>query len=143
MRYRNIMAEVEKRRLDGFWAGQKIDLSLALWKHFGGQPDDLEGLVSFFESNHFENVPAIRIKQDIWNAVAISQTAGAKRVVGHADVNTLSAVLPYTDIMILGRPMTDVIRDKLGLDSKFDTAIYSKDEHDLIIGALKEMTCAE
>jgi hypothetical protein len=143
MRYLSIMGETQKRRLDGFWAGQKIDLPLALWKHYGGNPEDLEGLVSFFESENFGNVPSIKIKQEIWNTLSMKQAEGLKGVTGHADVNILSSVLPYTDIMILGSNMTDVIRGRLGLDSKFDTEIYSADEHDLIKAALKEIARAD
>ena len=62
---------------------------------------------------------------------------------GPADVNILSSVLPYTDTMILGRKMTDVVRDMLRLDVKFDTEIYSVDEHDLIMAALKEIACPD
>ncbi len=99
-------------------------------------------MVSFFESEHFRDVPAIKIKQDMWNTLSMDRAEGVKRVTRHADVNILSAVLPYTDVMILGSNMTDVIRDRLGLDSKYDTEIYSAGEHDLIMAALKEIARA-
>jgi hypothetical protein len=143
MRYLSVMEETQKGSLDGFWSDQKIDLSLAVWKHYGGNPEGLEGLVSFFESENFKNVPSIKIKQAIWNALSIKHAEGLKRVTGYADVNILSSVLPYTDIMILGHNMTDVIRDSLGLDSTFDTEIYSMDEHGLIMTALKEIARAD
>jgi hypothetical protein len=143
MRYQSIMGEGQKRRLDGFWAGQKTDLPLAVWKHYGGNPENLEGLVSFFESENFRDVPSIKIKRDIWDALSIDPVKGPKRVPRHLDVNILSGVLPYTDIVILGCNMTDVIRDRLGLDSKFDTEIYSTDEHDLVMAAFKEIACSD
>lgn len=143
MRYLSIMEDSPKRRLDGFWAGQKVDLSLALWRQYGGNPESPDGLASFFESEHFSNVPAIRIKQDIWNRLSIDRTMGLQRATGHVDVNILSAVLSYTDIMILSPRMTDVIRDGLGFDVKFDAEIYSTDEHDLINAALKEIAWAD
>ena len=139
MRYLSMMGEVDKRHLEGFWAGQRIDLPLALWKYCGGNPEDLQGLLSFFESEHFRDVPAMKIKQDMWNTLSMDRAEGLGRATGHADVNVLSAVLPYTDVMILGSNMTDVIRGKLGFDSKFDTEIYGADEHDLIKAALKEI----
>ena len=55
------------------------------------------------------------------------------------DVNILSAVLPYTDMMILGREMTKVVRGVLGLDARFDTQIYGIDEEDRIMAALREV----
>ncbi|UCD88421.1 MAG: hypothetical protein JSV01_02570 [Desulfobacterales bacterium] len=143
MRYQSIMGEGQKRRLDGFWAGQKTDLPLAVWKHYGGNPENLEGLVSFFESENFRDVPSIKIKRDIWDALSIDPVKGPKGVPRQLDVKILSSVLPYTDIVILGRNMTDVIRDKLGLDSKFDTEIYSTDEHDLVMAAFKEIACSD
>ncbi len=139
LKYQGLMEEGERRHLDGFWAGQKTDLPLALWKHYGGAPEGLEGLVSFYESDYFGNVPAIEMKRDIWNALS-EPTKGLERLTGPADVNILSLVLPYTDIVILSRKMTDVVRDRLGLHAKCDTQIYSTDEHDLIMAALREIT---
>jgi hypothetical protein len=130
MKYGSIMEEAQKRRLDGFWAGQKLDLPIALWNHYGGKPEGLKGLVSFYESEHFKYVPAIKLKRNIWNTLSVNHMGG---------LNILSSVLPYTDIMILGRKMTDVVRDMLRLDVEFDTEIYSVDEHDLIMAALKEI----
>jgi hypothetical protein len=139
MRYHSMMEGAPKRRLDGFWAGQKIDLPLALWKHYGGTPEGLEGLISFYESEYFRNIPAIEIKRDIWNALS-EHEEGLRRVTGPADISILSSVLLYTDIMILGRKMTDVVRDRLELNAKFDTQVYSAEEHDLIMAALREIT---
>ncbi len=130
MKYQSVTGETQKRRFDGFWAGQKLDLPIALWNHYGGKPEGLEGLVSFYESKHFRDVPAIKIKRNIWNALSVNHSEG---------LNILSSVLPYADIMILGRKMTGVVRDMLRLDVEFDTEIYSVDEHDLIMAALKEI----
>ena len=134
MKYQSITGETQKRRFDGFWAGQKLDLPVALWNHYGGKPEGLKGLVSFYESKHFRDVPAIKIKRNIWNALSVNHSEG---------LNILSSVLSYTDIMILGRKMTDVVRDMLRLDVEFDTEIYSVDEHDLIMAALKEIACPD
>ena len=92
--------------------------------------------MSFFESEHFRDVPAMKIKQDMWNTLSMDRAEGLRGVTGQVDAKILSAVLPYTDVMILGSNMTDVIRGRLGLDSKYDTEIYSADEHDLIKAAL-------
>ena len=139
MKYRSRMGDAREGRLDGFWAGQKIDLAVSLWNHYGGKPEGLEGLASFYESEDFENVPAIRIKRDIWNAFSANHEEGLRRVTGPADVTIISSILPYTDIMILGRKMTDVLRDTLSLHVEFDTEVYSLDEHDLIMAAFKDL----
>jgi len=139
LKYQSLTEEGERRHLDGFWAGQKTDLPLALWKHYGGAPEGLEGLISFYESDYFGNVPAIEIKRDIWNALS-GPAKGLERLTGPADVSILSSVLSYTDIMILGREMTDVVRDRLGLGARFDTQIFSADEHGLIMAALRGIT---
>jgi hypothetical protein len=142
MKYHNIRGEAQKRDIESFWAGQKIDLSVALWNHYGGKPEGLEGLASFYESNHFRDVPAIKVKRNIWQALS-DHVEGLRRVTGPADVNILSSILPYADIIILGRKMTDVVRDRLELDLMFDTEIYSADEHDLIMAAFKEIACPD
>jgi hypothetical protein len=143
MKYQRGAGKAQKRHLDGFWAAQKTDLPLALWGHYGGRPEGLEGLASFYESEHFGSVPAIRIKREIWNALSANHTEGLGRVTGSADVIISSSVLPYTDIMILDRNMADVVRGRLRLDLEFDTEIYSVDEHDLIMNALKEIARSE
>jgi hypothetical protein len=137
-KYQGMIARAQERHLNGFWAGQKLDLPVALWDYLGGKPEGLRGLVSFYESEHFRDVPAIRIKRDIWNALS-GQAGGLKRVTGSADINALSSTLPYTDIMILGRKMTTVVRERLKLDSEFNTQVYCMDECDLIMSALKEI----
>ena len=139
MKYRSRMVDARKGSLDGFWARQKIDLAVSLWNHYGGKPEGLEGLASFYESEDFENVPAIKIKREIWNAFSANHEEGLRRVTGPADVSIISSILPYTDIMILGRKMTDVLRDTLSLNVEFDTEVYSLDEHDLIMAAFKEI----
>ena len=96
-------------------------------------------MASFYESEDFENVPSIKIKREIWNAFSANHEEGLRRVTGPADVSIISSILPYTDIMILGRKMTDVLRDTLSLNVEFDTEVYSSDEHDLIMAAFKEI----
>ena len=139
MKYRSGIGDERKGSLEGFWAGQKIDLAVSLWNHYGGKPEGLEGLASFYESEDFENVPAIKIKRDIWKAFSVNHEEGLRRVTGPADVTIISSVLPYADIMILGRKMTDVLRDTLSLNVEFDTEVYSIDEHDLIMAAFNEI----
>jgi hypothetical protein len=114
-------------------------LPLALWKHYGGAPEGLEGLISFYESDYFRNVPAIEIKRNIWNALS-GPAKGLERLTGPADVSILSSVLSYSDIAILGRKMTDVVRDRLALHTRCDTQIFSMDEHSLIMASLEETT---
>ena len=142
MKYHSIKGEAQKRELESFWAREKIDLPVAVWNHYGGKPEGLEGLASFYESEHFTDVPAIKVKRNIWHALS-DHAEGLRRVTGPADVNILSSILPYADIMILGRKMTDVVRDRLELDLMFDTKIYSVDEHDLIMAGLKEIAHPE
>ena len=139
LKYQSMIKEGQERHLEGFWAGQKTDLPLALWRHYGGTPEGLEGLISFYESDYFANVPAIEIKRDVWNTLS-GHVKGLESLTGPADVSILASVLCYTDIAILGREMTSVVRDRLGLDAKFDTQLFSMDEHSLTMAALREMT---
>ena len=139
LRYHTIREKGQKQHLQGFWAGQKTDLAVALWNHYGGKPEGLEGLTSFYESGYFMDVPAIKIKRDIWHAFSVDHAESLRRVTGPPDINLIASILPYTDIMVLGAEMAHVVRDRLGLDRKFDTQIYPMDEHDRIMATLKEM----
>jgi len=139
MKYERITGKGQKSRQGGFWAGQKTDLPLALWEHYGGEPEGLEGLASFYESEHFRNVPAIGIKQSIWNALSANQARGIRGMTVPADISILSSILPYTDIVVLNPIMTHVLRNNLGLDSEFDTEIFGMGEHDLIMATLEKI----
>ena len=127
-----------QQHISGFWAGQKTDLAVALWNQYGGEPEGIEGLTAFYESEHFTALPAFAIKRDIWNAFSVYHAGYPGKLAGPADINIISYLLPYTDIMILNSRMTGIVRDTLRLDAKFDTRIYSIDEYDQIMNALKE-----
>jgi hypothetical protein len=135
MRYETVK-EGQNLIMEGFWAGQKTDLSLFLWSYSGGKPEGLEGLRSFYDSDHFGHIPAIMIRREMWKAVSEDGLQGTGRALGTLDINIVSAVLPYTDIMILGREMADLVSGRLGLDRRFNTKICSMDA-DEIIGALE------
>lgn len=139
LKYQTIRGKVQEQHVDGFWAGQKTDLAVALWNHYGGMPEGLKGLASFYESEYFIDVPAIKIKRDVWQAFSGNRAGSLRRPTGPPDINVLSSILPYTDMMILGFEMTHVVRDRLELDAQFDTQIYRIDEHDRIMAALKDM----
>jgi hypothetical protein len=143
MRYWAIKDSASGRQLEGFWAGQKTDLSLALWNHYGGQPQGTKGLASFFESTHFRDIPTMKIRRDVWKQVSGGRKGGLANVTGPAAIDVISSVLPYTDIMILGLKMTEAVRDVLGLGVQYDTEIFSMDEQDVILDALKSVPCGD
>ncbi len=134
-----IKKKAQKRHLDGFWAAQKTDLPVALWNYCKGEPEGLEGLTAFYESEHFRDIPAMKNKQDIWNAFSHNHPQGLPRLTGPPDIAILSSILPYTDMMILGPNIAGVVRDTLKLNTKFDTEIYGMNEQDRIMAALKEL----
>lgn len=138
MRYQAIRNKEIEQVLDGFWTNQKTDMALAVWNHYGGQPEGLEGLTAFFASDHFRNIPAIEIKQKIWNASQGNHENNSRQTIASADISILASVFPYTDIMILGPRMTAAVRDELGLDAEFDVGIYAIDEYEPIRAALQE-----
>jgi len=139
MRYAAINHSASGRQREGFWAGQKTDLPVALWNHYGGQPQGTEGLASLFESRHFRDIPTMKIRRDVWKQVSGGRKGDLAKMAGPAAIDVISSVLPYTDIMILGTQMTEAVRDVLGLDAQYDTEIFSMDEHDVILDALKSV----
>lgn len=143
MRYRSMAQKRTEAHGDGFWSKQKTDLPLALWNHFSGKPEGLEGLVSLYESDAVTGVPAIRIKRDIWNVFSERQAGRPERLTGASDIAVLSALLPYTDMMILGPRMTHVVRDVLKLHAAFDTEIVSINEHEQVLAALGGVSGAD
>jgi len=139
LKYQTVRGKAQGQHLDGFWPGQKTDLAVALWNHYGGKPQGLEGLTSFYESGHFMDVPAIKIKRDLWHAFSVNHAESSRRVPVPPGINLIASILPYTDMMILDSEMTHLVRDRLGLNTEFDTQICRMEEHDRIVAALKEM----
>ena len=139
LKYQTVKGKAQGRHLDGFWAGQKTDLAVAVWNHYGGKPEGLEGLTSFYESAHFMNVPAIKIKRDLWHAFSVHHGESFGGMGAPPSINLIPAIFPYTDMMILDSEMTHVLRDRLGLHGQFDTEIYPMDDHDGIMTAFKEL----
>jgi len=143
MRYSAIKDSASGRQLEGFWAGQKTDLPVALWNHYGGKPQGTEGLASLFESVHFRDIPTMKIRRDVWKQVSGDMKGDLAKMAGPAAIDVISSVLPYTDIMILGPRMTEAVRDVLGLDAQYDTEIFSMDEHDAVLDALRSVSCLD
>jgi hypothetical protein len=138
MRYQGLVDGGSENILDGFWDSQKTDMALALWNHLGGKPEGTEGLTSFYVSEQFRNVPAIRIKKQVWNAHEQHDEDDRRRVPPPADISVLASVFPYTDIMILDRRMADVVRGKLKLDAEYDVKVLASDEHEQIMKTFEE-----
>ena len=99
----------------------------------------MEGMASLFESVHFRDIPTMKIRRDVWKQVSGGRKGYLAKMAGPAAIDVISSVLPYTDIMILGPQMTEAVRDVLGLDVQYDTEIFSMDEHDIILDALKSV----
>jgi len=139
MRYQSLLDGGSKKILDGFWDSQKSDMAVALWNHLGGKPEGTEGLASFYVSEQFRDVPAIRIKKQVWNAHDQHDEDDRKRVPPPADMSVLASVFPYADIMILERRMADVVRDKLRLDAQYDVKVLASDEHEQIMKTFEQV----
>jgi hypothetical protein len=142
MKFRLVKEDMSEAHMDAFWTRHKTDLPVILWNHFGGKPAGLEGLVFLYESEVFKNVPTIKVRRDIWNAFSACRAQRRHRVTAPSDIAVLSAVLPYTDMAILGPRMTHVVRDVLQLHATFDTKIFSADEHEQILAALYNLPWA-
>jgi hypothetical protein len=138
-RYLSVSERGPEKILDGFWAGQKTDMAIGLWNYLGGKPEGIEGLTSFYRSEHFRNVPAIRIKKDVWNVHGEYDEDDRRQMPPPAGMSVLASVLPYSDIVILGRRMTEVVRGRLKLDAEFDATVLASDEQEQIAKTFDEV----
>jgi hypothetical protein len=141
-RFRSLPESMPQETLDTFWEKQKTDLPVIVWNHFGGKPEGFDGLTSLYQSHAFNSIPAIRLKQDIWNVFTDGRAKPLRRSTGSSDIAVLATVLPYTDIVILGRGMTRAVRDTLDLNKTFDTKVFNLEEHEQIWEALEVLPSA-
>lgn len=108
---------------------------LSWWKHFNGEPNGLKGLIKFYLSDVFKEIPIIEIKCKVL-AKILTESTGVN--VGDVmDIDQISAVLPYCNYLVVDRAMKHWLL-KLNLDKKYKTNIFSMSNYASLLEILNK-----
>lgn len=102
-----------------------LGIRLALWERLGGKPDHINGLMRFYASDHLKSVPNVEISAKLWAGFAVHLKGAKPKGSDSTDIRMIAAVLPYADLLILDKTMTDLTRDRLMLHEKYGAKIFS------------------
>lgn len=116
-----------KKAISGFEAEDnefrshlEISRLLSVWNLHEGASGDLAGLMKFLISPHYASAPAVDI-----SAALIARLITGKKSIDHGDaidVDHISSILPYVNLMIVDKRMRDLVR-QLSLDRKYNTLV--------------------
>lgn len=125
---------------EAFWGCLNLGLPLVWWKEYGGKPEGLQGLATFYRSKQFKEIPSIEIKCKLNAALATYNKDDIPKLSDWADIGMISSILPYAQFIILDKTMANLITQKLGLDKKYNAKIFTSKQHDLLMRELNELS---
>ncbi len=105
---------------DEKWLLRRLRNLGCAWDRLGGKPEGIAGLVRFLGSPYYRIGPF----NDVSSNLTAKLMVGA-RAIKHGDamdVDHISSMLPYVNLMIVDRYMRSLVRD-LGLDRKYGTTV--------------------
>jgi hypothetical protein len=106
-----------------------IERLIHTWDRLRGKPKGSKGLQRFLESPYYQIAPSC----DISSLLIAKLMVGARKIChGDAmDVDHLSSMLPYANLMIVDRSMKSFVRG-MGLDKKYRTMVcYVGDDEEI------------
>jgi hypothetical protein len=106
------------------------------WRKLGGQPPDWEGVFRFFASPYLSELPQPFISSRLTAELLTGNESIAPS--DPMDVDLLSIALPVSHFVVTDRRMELRIK-QLGLDVKYDTAVYSMASIDGLFAALEKL----
>jgi len=93
-----------------------------IWNEEGGNPEGLEGLKTFFDSDYHKKIPVINVQCKLG---ALMLTDGSKLEEGDSmDISLISSVLPYCSAILVDKKMRNRIQN-LKLDQIYSTKVFS------------------
>jgi hypothetical protein len=127
-----------KGNLDIYDLANATNLSyyLCCWNYCGGQPPGLEGLSKFFSSEYFKQIPIIEIACSIRAKIATQRDS--IKPGDYMDIEQISAVLPFFDIVITDASMRHCL-NLLKYPDKYKCKIFSISEFDKIKSLLNSL----
>lgn len=116
-----------------------LAMHLIWWDRLGGKPEGIEGLIYFYQSAYLKSVPSVEIKCKLWAALAVYLKCAKPKESDAKDIEMIAAVMPYADLLVLDKTMTDLVRDRLHLGEKYNIQIFKLSESNALLGVLKQI----
>lgn len=118
MRFTQLQMSGQECSLDDWGRAQPLNRLVAAWRHINEGDGDLVRFAEFLKSAHFQSVPERSIAVRLMSALL---TGDAPVRSGDAmDIEHVSAYLPYVDLMILDRRMSERV-NRHGLTKEYGT----------------------
>lgn len=133
--YRERLGKGEIPTFKDIMGGFSLGGPLAIWKALGGNPSTIEGLVDFYHSDIFKEIPAIEISCKI---IAKILTESARIDSGDSmDIELIAGFLPYCHALVTDKKMKNRI-NLLKLDEKYETIVYSISDFDELMNFISK-----
>jgi len=124
---------------EGLVATMTLGMHLVFWEKANGTPAGVTGLAQFYGSEYFRSVPRIEITAKLWAAPAVYLKRAKAKGSDAADIDMISTVLPYADLLVLDKTMADLVRDRLHLDEQYDVTVFDLSDFDELVSALEAL----
>jgi|GEM_PF-1025428 len=122
---------------EGLTAAMTLGMHLVFWEKAEGKPDGISGLAQFYRSQYLRSVPRIEITAKLWAALAVYLKRAKAKGSDAADIAMISTVLPYADFLLLDKTMTNLVRDRLRLDGKYNATVFDMSDCDELLAELE------
>jgi len=114
----------------------QISIITELERIWGQVTDSREGLIEFLQSDCYKQIPYVDIGSRLFAKIVTSITPVVSGDL--MDVNHISTVLPYTDIIVTDRKMKYRII-QLGIDKKYGTKVFCLNDIDEILNEIEKI----
>lgn len=114
----------------------QISIITELERIWGQVTDSREGLIKFLQSDCYKQIPYVDIGSKLLAKIVTSITPVVSG--DSMDVDHISTVLPYSDIIVTDRKMKNRII-QLGLDKKYETKVFCLNDIENILREIEKI----
>ncbi|MCR8843432.1 hypothetical protein NQ117_07030 [Paenibacillus sp. SC116] len=114
----------------------QISIITELERTWGQVTDSREGLIEFLQSDCYKQIPFVDIASKLFAKIVTSITPVVSG--DSMDVEHISTVLPYSDIIVTDRKMKNRIV-QLGLDKKYEARVFCLNDIENILSEIEKL----
>jgi hypothetical protein len=116
---------------------QGVGFYLALWEEYGGSPLGLPGMLQFFNSDYFRNLPTSRIASQLWADILTDKQRSVKPG-DSMDVQLLSVAIPICHFVLTDKDMKNRI-ERRDIHLEWNTKVFSLNTIDELTAELSAL----
>ncbi|KJS13605.1 MAG: hypothetical protein VR67_03620 [Peptococcaceae bacterium BRH_c8a] len=117
----------EKSKFDFSEYMALIGDALSCWKRISGKANDLKGLIEFYKSEYYKNMPYNDIKAKLYARIITDRNP--IETGDSMDVANISSMAPYCNMILTDKKMRNRIYD-LSIHINYDVNIFSLKNYD-------------